>query len=313
MASCTADRATDMVDHTPPPFPAFEPPTEPEVRADGVAYRRAQTYAIDPGYRPLRLDVWVPRSAAPPPLVVWIHGGAWMMGDRRQIIPTIPLDSQFEALLAAGLAVATIDYRLAFEAAFPAQLHDAKAAIRWLRQHADELGFDAECIGIWGESAGAHLGNLVALTANRPDLEGDLGVVGPSSEVQAVVSWYGPSDVETMPGFPAEVMVQLPVKMRVDPTEAVTHGDSSLRPLLSPINHVHADAPPFFLQHGTADILVPHTQSEALAATLEHLGVSADVELVEGADHIFMGSDDLPGIVDRAVAFLAEHLGADKK
>ena len=105
----------------------------------------------------------------------------------------------FDALLAAGLAVATIDYRHALEAPFPAQLHDAKAAVRYLRAHADELGISTERIGVMGESAGGHLAALVGLTAHRADLEGTHGVVGPSSAVDVVVDWYGPADFTTMP------------------------------------------------------------------------------------------------------------------
>jgi acetyl esterase/lipase len=90
----------------------------------------------------------VPSSTSPPPLVVWIHGGAWMFGDRRYLPQTLRPNQLFDELTAAGLAVATIDYRHALEAKFPAQLHDAKAAIRYLRAHADVLGTDASRLGV---------------------------------------------------------------------------------------------------------------------------------------------------------------------
>ena len=172
----------------------FLPPPSPVRRADGSRQFLGVTYAAPGGYRPLQLDVWVPATEAPAPLVVWVHGGAWMMGDRRYLPPTLRPNQLFEALLDAGLAVATIDYRFAKEARFPAQLHDVKAAVRYLRAHAEALGINVDRIGVWGESAGGHLAALVALTADRTDLEGDLGVVGPSSAVDVVVDWYGVSD-----------------------------------------------------------------------------------------------------------------------
>ena len=145
----------------------------------------------------------MPATATPAPLVVWIHGGGFMFGDRRYLPETLRPNQVFDALLDAGLAVATIDYRHALEAPFPAQLHDAKAAVRYLRAHADELGISTERIGVMGESAGGHIAALVGLTAHRADLEGTHGVVGPSSAVDVVVDWYGPADLTTMPRMDA--------------------------------------------------------------------------------------------------------------
>jgi hypothetical protein len=118
------------------------PPPEPREGTDGSKRYEGVTYAAPAGYRPLQLDVWVPASAAPPPLVVWIHGGAWLFGDRRYLPETLRPNQLFEELINAGLAVATIDYRHALEAQFPAQLHDVKAAVRYLRAYADALGVD---------------------------------------------------------------------------------------------------------------------------------------------------------------------------
>src|SRR3954470_217136 len=118
----------------------FLPPPEARVQADGTQRFEGVSYAIAYGYRPLQLDVWVPESATPPPLVVWIHGGGWMFGDRRYLPETLRPNQLFDAMLDAGLSVATIDYRHALEAKFPAQLQDVKAAVRYLRSHAGELG-----------------------------------------------------------------------------------------------------------------------------------------------------------------------------
>jgi acetyl esterase/lipase len=190
------------------------------------------------GFRPLQLDVWVPEVSAPPPLVVWIHGGAWLFGDRRYLPETLRSNQHFDESLAAGLAVASIDYRHSREASFPAQLHDAKAAIRYLRAHSEALGIDTARIGVWGESAGGHLAALVGLTDRRPDLEGDLGAVGPSSAVDAVVDWYGPSDLAAMQpkSPPPQIAATLPPEL-LFPEEVLVEGvDDATRIAASPVN-----------------------------------------------------------------------------
>lgn len=289
----------------------FLPPHEPTRRDDGARHYSGLTYAVAFGFRPLQLDVWVPAAAAAAPLVVWIHGGGWMFGDRRILPETFRPNQVFDALLDAGLAVASIDYRHALEAPFPAQLHDAKAAVRYLRAFADELGISTERIGVIGESAGGHLAALVGLTAHRPDLEGAHGVVGTSSAVGAVVDWYGPADFTTMPPktLPAEIAALLPPELVVPPEEQLTRGLSGQALADAyPVTHVTPDAPPFLLVHGTADWLVPYAQSEQLHAALTAAGASSRLVPVEGAQHIFDGHDDIDGLVRLSVEFLAEHL-----
>jgi acetyl esterase/lipase len=289
----------------------YLPPTEPTCREDGVRQYVGITYAAPAGYRPLQLDLWVPASATPPRLVVWIHGGGWMMGDRRYLPETLRPNQIFDTLLAAGLAVATIDYRHALEATFPAQLHDAKAAVRYLRAHADALEIDTTRIGVIGESAGGHLAALVGLTASRADLEGSHGVVGPSSAVDVVVDWYGPSDFRTMPRMtpPPHIAAKLEAAMHTPPEDTLVAGlDDAARADASPIVHVTPEAPPFLLVHGTTDWLVPYAQSEQLHAALTAAGVESRLVPVEGAEHIFTGCDDVDAVVQLSVEHLAEAL-----
>jgi acetyl esterase/lipase len=289
----------------------FLPPHEPIRRDDGALHYSGLTYAAPVGYRPLQMDVWVPAAATRSPLVVWIHGGAWMGGDRRHLPETLRPDQLFEACVAAGLAVATIDYRHALEAPFPAQLHDAKAAVRYLRAHADVLGVDATRIGVAGESAGGHLAALLALTAHRGDLEGSQGVTGASSAVGVAVDWYGVADLSTMPRTtaPPHIADKLPPEFATPPEDFLLRGaDAATRADASPITHVTPQAPPFLLVHGTADWLVPFAQSELLAAALREAGVTVQLETVDGAGHIWEGSDDVDGIVDRSVRYLADAL-----
>ncbi len=289
----------------------FLPPPEPQVQADGSKHYEGVTYAAAPGYRPLQLDVWVPASPSSPLLVVWIHGGAWMFGDRRYLPETLRPKQLFEELVAAGLAVATIDYRHALEAQFPAQLHDAKAAIRYLRSHADVLGINTERIGVWGESAGGHLAALVGLTAHHPELEGAIGVLRQSSAVDVVVDWYGVADLGLQPREKraAEVLAMLPPEMLTPPEELLAGGqDEHTLAAASPISYVAPGAPPFLLIHGTADTVVPYEQSEVLAQALTEAGVPVRLVPIEGADHIFNGHDDIDGIVRLSVEYLADAL-----
>jgi acetyl esterase/lipase len=289
----------------------FLPPHEPTRRDDGAQHYSGLTYAVAFGFRPLQLDLWVPAGEGPAPLVVWVHGGGFMFGDRRYLPETLRPNQVFDALLEAGLAVATIDYRHALEAPFPAQLQDAKAAVRYLRAFAAELGISTERIGAMGESAGGHIVAALGLTAHRADLEGAHGVVGPSSAVDVVVDWYGVSDLSTMPRatLPPEVAAKLPPELVTPPEDQLTRGLAG-RALAdaSPITHVTPDAPPFLLVHGTADWLVPYAQSEALHAALTAAGVDARLVPVEGAEHIFDGHDDVDGLVRLSVDYLAEAL-----
>jgi acetyl esterase/lipase len=288
------------------------PPPVPSRREDGVRHYAGAVYAAVPGYRALELDLWVPDAERPAPLTVWVHGGAWMSGNRRSLPPGLRPDQLFDELLAAGLAVATIEYRHAREASFPAQLHDAKAAVRWLRHHADRLGLDPARVGIGGESAGGHLAALVGLTADRPDLEGEVGVAGPSSAVDVVLDWYGVACAETMPEFdlPPDVAARLSPADRVPPLEVLLDGaDDAARGAVSPVAHVRPGAPPFLLLHGTADPVVPYAQSELLAEALTAVGVDVQLVPVPDAGHGFDGCGDVDAVVHRSVGFLADALG----
>ena len=289
----------------------FLPPHEPTVREDGVRHWSGLTYAVAFGFRPLQLDVWTPAGDAAAPLVIWIHGGGFMFGDRRILPETFRPDQVFDALLDAGLAVASIDYRHALEAPFPAQLQDAKAAVRYLRSFAGELALSTERIGVMGESAGGHIAALVGLTAHRADLEGTHGVVGPSSAVDVVVDWYGPADLMTMPRAtpPPQVLAKLPTELHAPPEDHLTRGlEGAALADASPITHVTPDAPPFLLVHGTADWLVPYAQSEQLHAALTGAGVDSRLVPVDNAQHIFDGCDDIDAVVQQSVDYLEEKL-----
>lgn len=201
--------------------------------SDDSMVHRELSYAIAVGFRRLSMDIWLPRKAATTavPLVVWIHGGAFQLGDRRELPPTFAPDSVFRLLNQAGIACATVDYRHSLEAPFPAQLHDIKAAVRYLRHHADDLGIDSDRIGgAWGgESAGGHLAALLGLTGQREDLEGGgLGVQGHPSSVSAVVDFYGVSSLNDMPPITAPNDFMPPALLAAVPEGTSLHPETML-------------------------------------------------------------------------------------
>ncbi|MEU6776696.1 alpha/beta hydrolase [Streptomyces sp. NPDC046759] len=298
------------------PPPPFHAPSPAVTGTDGVRRFEGLTYATSPGYRPRLLDIHVPPAAGPVPAVVWIHGGGWLEGDRRYPPPTVPVELLHGAVLGAGLALVCVDYRHSLEAPFPAQLHDVKAAVRYVRHHAAPLGIDPDRIGAWGESAGGHLAALTGLVradTHGAGLEGAEGVREGSSAVRAVVDWYGVSDIEpflvhAMPSSPGEGSYPNPVHALLGGPEAERRERARGA---SPVTYAaDGGAPPFLLVHGREDAVVPYEQSEALARVLSDAGGEVTLRPVEGADHIFLGSAEVPAIVAHSVDFLRRHLTA---
>jgi acetyl esterase/lipase len=263
----------------------YEPPPPPRTEDGGIRWYANAVVAEIQDYRPLHLDLRVPSGSGPFPVVVWIHGGAWWGGSRLRLPETIAAVGFHDRLLRRGYAVADVDYRLSREAVFPAQLEDVRAAIRWLRTFAGELGLDPARFAAWGESAGGHLAALVGL----------------AGDVQAVVDWYGVAGMVDVPDLDLE------------PVEWLLGSHPAERPELaiaaSPLSHVHAEAPPFLCMHGTADQVVPFRHSELLAAALREVGVRCDLHPVAGADHIFLGHPDVGQLVETSRTFLDDVLG----
>ncbi|TAE55915.1 MAG: alpha/beta hydrolase [Bacteroidetes bacterium] len=236
-----------------------------------------------------KLDVYLPETGEGPfPVIVSIHGGAFLGGDKAdgQLIPMLKG-------LERGYAVVSVNYRLSGEAKFPAQIQDVKAAIRWLRAHAQEYKLDSARIAVWGGSAGGHLSAMAGTSGGVAALE-DLsqGNPGVSSRVQAVVDWFGPIDFLQMdPQFVESG------KGRPDHSEASSPESKLLGAQItsipekvkeaSPATYISSDDPPIFIQHGTIDRLIPTAQSILFAGQLtEVLGAEkVTLSLLEGADH----------------------------
>lgn len=261
-----------------PPRPA--PPTVTHANCVVAAF---------PGYRPLRLDLHVPAGDGPHPVVLWIHGGGWFEGARDELPETIAPYGLHERLVARGYAVADVEYRLSLEAQYPAQLTDVQAAIRWLRHFAGDLRLDPGRFATFGESAGGHLAAMAGL----------LGTDG--TAIQAVVDWYGASDLDFR-----------------DPNDAYTtpalllggpiSGRRDFARWASPVHQAHAGAPPFLAVHGTGDTIAPFWQSERLAEALRAHGVRCDLHPVPGAEHCFGGYADIGGLIDLSIDFLDDVL-----
>lgn len=264
--------------------------------------------------KPLLLDMFLPNgsSDAGRPCVIWLHGYGWFAGTRRDNLE-ISMCSFFAA---EGFVAISIEYRLSDEAAFPAQLHDVKSAIRWVRANADAYHINAKHIGICGASAGGTLAALAGLTGDGPDLEGRSGNPGYSSQVQAVAVGSAPSDFLRQGGAMRND-VDGPVTRLFGGT--VTEKGALMR-LASPAHQVHAGAPPFLIAHGTMDETVPYEQSRHLYDALIAAGVPAELHPIHGVHHNWMmDAEGLPGrentwkLGPLSFPFFREHLQARER
>jgi acetyl esterase/lipase len=269
---------------------------------DDVRFVGGLAYAAPLGFRPLLLDLYLPAAGPDPaPLVVFLHGGGWLRGDRSMVSPSFASwqPGPLTRLAADGFAVASVDYRLSGEARFPAQLEDVSAAVDWLAGQAGRYGYDADRIVLWGESAGAHLAAL-------------LGLRSAGSRVRGVVDWYGPADLIALDEQvgAAGALTDDPLDSREARLLGAPVGQvPELARAASPLSQVRAGAPPFLIAHGTADRMVPFPQSEALAAALAEAGADVRLEAVDGADHMWIGVADLTPLYDAVVAFAREVTG----
>jgi acetyl esterase/lipase len=257
-----------------------------------------------PNGKPLLVDLYLPIGVEKPlPVIVWLHGGGWRIGNRK-------LGPNFrERFAERGFAMVSIEYRLSGEAIFPAQIHDVKASIRWLRSVANEYGLDSGNIGLWGSSAGGHLAALAGTTGKGILEDFELGYADFTSDVHAVVDGYGPTDFLQMDAY-----INKAIAVSVDPESDLLHPlrnhedmDSPESQLLgapiqtvpervqeaNPITYVKKGTPPFLIMHGLSDTAVAAHQSELLYEALIAKGNEATLCLIEGLGHAFFNRNDL--------------------
>jgi acetyl esterase/lipase len=258
------------------------------------------------GHKAQVLDLFLPpKSDKPAPLVIWVHGGAWLGGSKNQC-PAL-------FLLARGYAVASVGYRLSQVATFPAQIHDCKAAVRYLRAHAREHNIDPDRFGAWGSSAGGHLVALLGTSGDVPEMDGELGDdKSVSARVQAVVDWFGPTDLLQMgkgtPGVPNNMDHDSPNAPEAKLIGGPVQENKEKAAKANPITYVTKDDPPFLIMHGDRDNLVPINQSELLNDALTKVGVNVAYEVVKGAGHGFRN----PEPRRRTTEFFEKHLKQKK-
>ena len=245
---------------------------EPEiVLSPDVADR---TYCAPDGV-PLKMDLYFPvETSAPWQVLVYVHGGSFTSGDKRKGSGVLDI----AAMTTRGYAVAAINYRLMPENSFPAEILDAKCAIRFLRAHAAEYQLKTEKIGIWGGSAGGHLAAMAGLTSGDPAFDSG-EYLDQSSKVDAVVEMFGPSDLAAPMGW-----LQRWLLRRAFGT------DDPAAPLLadaSPVNTITRNAPPFLILHGELDTAVPVEQARVFHQKLLESGGDSTLVIVANANHNF--------------------------
>ncbi|MEP6668707.1 MAG: alpha/beta hydrolase [Chthoniobacter sp.] len=219
----------------------------------------------EPGGHPLRMDVYVPQSSQPVPVVMWIFGGSWKIGSKGYHV-------NLRDLTRSGIAVASIEYRLSGTAKYPAQLDDCETALRWLQTHGRSLGLDPRRIGVSGESAGGHLAALLGTVEGTPRIRAVCALYPPTDLVslgRKYANPKGPSDIERLLGGPIEHKL-------------------TLAAAASPVNHVSSSSPPFLIIHGARDELVPLEQSRELQRRLTQAHVPSRLIVVPGKGHWFL-------------------------
>lgn len=276
------------------PFPKLQP-----VFPWGVKVLPDLIYARAGSPRPLALDLYMPSgpNVTPRPLVVFIHGGDWNSGSRRANGAFVNWPLALASLAARGFIVASIDYRRADEATFPAQIMDVKDAIRWLRSKAGVYGIDRAHVAVWGAEAGGQLAALAGVSCGaagfdrqtngapvNPVIGGAATAPSPADEsacVQAAVTWSGASDFLRMPEMAAANAYLGCAGPVCDPQ----------RRLASPVTYVDRSAPPMLIVHGMADTFIPVSQAARLNAVMQDASASAELVLIPEVGQGFIGTD----------------------
>jgi acetyl esterase/lipase len=320
-----------------PTRPSAPEPLEPGTDQISIEHNlEFATYTLGGQEQTLLLDLYLPASNAPVPVLVFVHGGGWIEGSK--------IDCPGNAFARYSYAVACVDYRLApvhggcpAESIFPAQIQDVKAAVRWLRIHADEYRLDPKHFGAFGDSSGGHLASLLGTSAGESGLQGTQNP-GVSDKVQAVADWYGPVDVTQSP--PEIVFTDDPCSSSFRALSEKYGGEAipyfywtfawaaflggplddtqvlQQARLASPLTYIDAADPPFLIIHGEMDGMVPIEQSALLAAALQKAGVEVTFLRLPKNGHNYCDpggtcQDVIPEFLDPTLQFFEKYLKGD--
>lgn len=240
---------------------------------------------IEGGDEAQKLDIYLPEAPSdkPLPLVVHIHGGGWIGGNKFPCPVTM--------MVLQGYVVASVEYRFSQKAKFPAQIQDCQAAIRWLRAHAKQYNIDTERVGAVGGSAGGHLSALVGTSGGKKAFAPIGGNEEQSDKVQCVCDIFGPTNFSTVVQQAAEDKNAKNIFAFNTPSDPYSSligtplDDKAKADVVSPVHYVSEDSPPFLILHGTHDTLVPYAQSVELEAALKAQGVAVWLQKLPGAGH----------------------------
>ncbi|AZV59459.1 alpha/beta hydrolase [Peribacillus frigoritolerans] len=260
-----------------------------------IVFRQFENNQPLSGNKQLKFDYLQPKTDYSTPLIIFIKGGGFLNMYKSKYLPQLIYFAQ------KGFAIASIEYRTSNEAKFPSQLYDVKAAVRYFRANAKRYNIDSENIGVWGNSAGGNLASLLGTTNNNKEFEGQGEHLEFSSEVKAVVDWYGVIDMlkmpDTHPDSPSSLLVGGHV---VEEWEKVKQAN--------PITHINQYTPPFLIMHGDSDQVVPVQQSHLLYQALKEKNRNVEYYVVEGGEHSFLQFSTKTNALSIVYDFFRKHL-----
>lgn len=285
-------------------FAAAQNPAIEKIFPPNTVFHRNLPYTKT-GNKKQLLDIYLPaKQTGKLPLVIWVHGGAWMLNDKYADMGY--MKNTVKEFIDNGYALASIDYRHSTEAIFPAQIQDCNAAIEYLYQHADAYNIDKSKIALVGFSAGGHLASLIGLSHNNAVKDFYADGTKANFSIKCIVDFYGPSDLIAISGS-----TDTAVNNNRSPVAILLGAMPTLRPDLakkaSPVTYIGKNDPPFFIVQGEKDESVPNSQSILLSSWLNINGVANELTVVPGAPH-YGEMFDVESIRKDLFAFLGKYL-----
>lgn len=321
LAGCSGGQppASSPTTASPSSAPTSETPTQTPSSDPGVEIvaKRTDIVYADDGVPEHKLDLYMPtgQGNGPFPTIVWVHGGGWAGGEKGDINNTeIKIDQFRDVLLDNGYAIAAVEYRLMPKVKFPVPMQDVAAAVRYLKAKSGEYGLDPDRFVLGGDSAGGHLATMTAMTWDKPDLQGTLGITEGDTKVKAIVDYYAIFDLTNR----TEDQQNGPCQ-RAKPGAESSHGQligadpdspegEPIAAKASPMTYVNAQTPPTIIFYGTEDCTTPPAQHERFYQALHDAGVPVQITRVDGAAHANPRFFETQEYKDKLIAFLKEHV-----